>query len=77
MGIVASQIILDKPRSIGDMVIASRNSAKNARANISIIPAETRIASKMTGICGSAEISNGHTELSIHDDFKIESDSLH
>lgn len=49
-GIVASQIIFDRLRSIGDIVIASRNTARNPRAKIRSIPAETRIASKKTGI---------------------------
>lgn len=49
-GLVASQIILDNPLSIGDRVIANKNSARNARPNISSIPAETSIASTMTGI---------------------------
>jgi len=50
LGVVASQIIFDKPRSIGAMVIANRYMIRNASANIMSIPAETRIASRMTGI---------------------------
>ena len=72
MGVVASQIILDSPRSIGDMVIASRNKARNARANIKSIPAETRIASRMTGITAPENLMVRVT-LSIHDDIEIES----
>jgi len=49
-GVVASQIILDRLRSIGDMVIANRKIARNATAKMISIPIETSIASRMTGI---------------------------
>ena len=60
LGAVASQIILESPRSIGNMVIASRNRAKNASANIRSIPSEMRIASRMTGITAPAKKCNIH-----------------
>ena len=73
MGVVASQIILDRLRSTGIMLIASKNKATNARANINSMPAETRIASRITGIKTPREIDYVLV-LSIHDDFKNESD---
>ena len=69
MGVVASQIILDRLRSMGDMVIANKNMARNARAKMMSIPADTRIASRMTGIRAPHKISNGYLQLSIHDEF--------
>ena len=64
-GVVASQIILDNPRSIGDMAIANRYSARNAIANMNSIPAETRIASRMTDINAPIEsvISSNYIKL--------------
>ena len=53
LGAVASQMIFDRLRSTGAMVIAIRKIAINARANISSMPNEMRIASKMTGITAS------------------------
>lgn len=73
-GAVASQIILERPRSIGDMVIASRYIATNARANMRSIPAETRIASRIIGISTPVKNVIVRITLSIHNDFKIESD---
>jgi len=49
-GVVASQIILDRLRSIGDMVIASRKIARNATPKMMSIPTDTSIASRKTGI---------------------------
>jgi hypothetical protein len=72
-GVVASQIIFDKLRSIGIMLIASRNKAKNARANMKSMPAEMRIASRITGITTPRKIII-YTFFSIHDEFKNESD---
>jgi hypothetical protein len=72
-GVVASHIILERPRSIGDRVIASRYMATNARANIKSIPAETRIASRITGITTPAKNVIVRITLSIHHDYKIES----
>jgi hypothetical protein len=72
-GVVASQIIFDRLRSIGDMVIAKRNKATNASANMRSIPAETRIASRITGMTAPAKKCNAFpTLLSIHDGFKNE-----
>ena len=65
LGIVASQIILDSLRSIGDIVIDSRYKAKNARANMMSIPAETKIASRMTGINTPAKTVIVHVGLTI------------
>lgn len=73
LGVVASQIILDRLRSIGIMLIANRNKAKNAMANMKSMPAEMRIASRITGITTPRKIKVC-TALSIHDDFKNESD---
>jgi hypothetical protein len=72
-GVVASQIILERVRSIGDKVIASRYMATNASANIKSIPAETRIASRITGITAPAKNVIVSDTLSIHHDYKIES----
>jgi len=61
---VASQIIFDKPCSIGKIVIANRYMATNARANIKSIAAEMIIASRMTGITAPRKtvISSSHFE---------------
>ena len=60
MGFAASQIIFDKLLSIGDMVIAIKYIARNARPNIRSIPAETIIASRMTGISPSTKTVTSH-----------------
>lgn len=73
LGVVASQIILESPRSIGDNVIASRNRAKNASANMKSIPSDTRIASRMTGITTPGKTVMVSVTLSIHDAGEIES----
>ena len=52
-GVVLSQIILDRLRSIGAMVIARRKMAINAEPNTINMPNVIRIASKMTGIKAS------------------------
>ena len=62
-GAVASHIIFDKLRSIGNIVIANKNIARNARAKIRSIAAETRIASIITGIRAPVKISNGYLSL--------------
>lgn len=74
LGVVASQIIFDRLRSMGDMVIASRKMARNATAKMRSIAADTRIASIIMGIRAPDKISNGYLRLSIHDGYKIESD---
>lgn len=76
LGAVASQIILDSPRSIGNMVSANRKKPRNAKANTKSIPRETSSASIMTGINAPAtEKRISYLTVSIHDEYKI--GSLH
>ena len=69
LGAVLSQMIFDRLRSTGAMVMASRKMAKNAMPKISSITAEMMIASKMTGITDSDCPSFEHYLVSImHDE---------
>jgi hypothetical protein len=52
-GEALSQIIFERPFSIGDIMIASKKMKKNATENITNMPTEARIASNMIGMTAS------------------------
>jgi len=65
-GAVASQIIFDRLRSIGNMVIANKNRARNAMAKMRSIPAETRIASIIMGIHAPVYKGNSNSLMEVY-----------
>lgn len=76
LGVVLSQIILDRLFSTGDITSASRNIRKKAMENMSNMPNETTIASNITGMTASLEFHQSLILLDtliIHDEFEIES----
>lgn len=76
MGVVLSQIILDRLFSTGDITSASRKIRKKAMVNMSNMPKDTTIASNITGMTASLEYPqtwNLLDSLIIHDEFEIES----